>query len=101
MRSRFIINRERHRPIPVKALRWVAGVIITYGLAAAILGGRERIKVRLNLVETQHCSTCAGAMQWARQVIGAVFLGMRQWRGSQQPGQHPRRCTNFNDTLVK
>ncbi len=101
VRSRFIINRERHRPIPVKALRWVAGVIVTYGLAAVILGGRERIKVRLNLVETQHCGTGARAMPWAGQVIGSVFLEMRQMRGSQQPGQHRRRCANFNDTLVK
>jgi septin family protein len=44
VRSRFIINRERHQPIPIKALRWVAGVIVTYGLAAAILGGRNRLQ---------------------------------------------------------
>jgi septin family protein len=44
VRPHFILNRERQRPIPVKALRWAAGVIVTYGLAALLLGGRKRLE---------------------------------------------------------
>ena len=34
------------RPIPIKALRWLAGAVVTYGLAAVVLGGRQRLEVR-------------------------------------------------------
>ena len=46
MKPHFILNRERPRKLPVKALRFVAGIVVTYAFAAGALGGRQRLEVR-------------------------------------------------------
>jgi len=44
IKPRFILNREHHRALPIRALKWLAGAVVTYGVAALILGGKERLQ---------------------------------------------------------
>jgi hypothetical protein len=55
----------------VKALRWVAGVVVTYGLAALLLGGRKRLEVGTQLTAMNATSSAATA-------VGAVSLPLPQ-----------------------
>lgn len=44
IKPRFILNREPHRTLPVKVFKWVGGTVLTYAIAALILGGKERLQ---------------------------------------------------------
>lgn len=44
IKPRFILNRDRERALPIKVLKWTAGVVVTYGLAAFLLRGREGLE---------------------------------------------------------
>ena len=60
-KPRFILNREplrRDSPIVIKTVKWIGITVLTYSVGALLIGGRERLRVCSEPLQSLDCISC-------------------------------------------